>query len=210
MVKFEPKIPLVQALRKNFRLRGLRERDFAKDSLPHLCRDPQRDGKKNRGRTCLAKALGDMEVEKAVEIGVMRGGSAILWASCNPKLHLTCIDPYIETRRHKHYELAKTRLAGPQFELMRCTSMDGLKKFRDECLDFVHIDGGHDFDNVCMDIICWMKKLKVGGVMACHDYHDGFTFGVVEAIRAYTQAHHIDPWYVAEDPQPTAFWQKQR
>jgi predicted O-methyltransferase YrrM len=203
-----PQVPLLQALRNNVRLRGLRSKDFTHDSLPHLCRDPHRDGKKNSGRTQLAKALNDMGVKEGVEIGVMRGGSALLWVRENPALHLTCVDPYIQQRRQKHYEIAKQRLVGDNFELVRSTSMEALEMFEDMTLDFVHIDGGHDFDNVCMDLICWHKKLKHGGVIALHDYHDGLTFGVVEAIRAYTQAHHIDPWFVAEDPQPTAFWQK--
>ena len=86
--------------------------------------------------------------------------------------------------------------------------MEAVPKFEDNSLDFVHIDGDHSFDYVMMDIIEWSKKLKEGGVMACHDFHVGRKFGIIEAVRSYTSCHRIVPWFVVEDPQPTAFWQK--
>ena len=41
----------------------------------------------------------------------------------------------------------------------------------DESLDFVFIDGNHEYDFVFSDIKNWLPTVKCGGVLAGHDYH---------------------------------------
>ena len=91
---------------------------------------------------------------------------------------------------------------------LRKTSMDAVKLIDDESLDFVYIDGNHKFDFVMEDIIHWSRKVRSGGIVACHDFHYGSNVEVVEAVNAYTRANHIDPWYVTKENQPTAYWVK--
>ena len=50
--------------------------------------------------------------------------------------------------------------------------MDAVKKFKDESLDFVYIDGAHDYKNVYKDLKAWSKKVKKGGIVAGDDYVD--------------------------------------
>lgn len=42
--------------------------------------------------------------------------------------------------------------------------------FRDESLDFVYIDGAHDYDSVKRDIELYLPKVKKGGYIGGHDY----------------------------------------
>lgn len=67
--------------------------------------------------------------------------------------------------------------------------MEALKQFKDNSLDFVYIDGNHDYQFVLDDITGWTKKVKMGGAVAGHDYkqykHKNED-GVRRAIKDYT------------------------
>jgi hypothetical protein len=54
--------------------------------------------------------------------------------------------------------------------IIRKTSLQAAKQFKAGSLDFVFIDGAHDYDSVCKDIDAWLPKVKVGGIIAGHDY----------------------------------------
>jgi len=51
-------------------------------------------------------------------------------------------------------------------------STDAAECFDDESLAFVFIDGNHEYDYVLADLRAWWSKVKVGGVIAGHDYYD--------------------------------------
>lgn len=51
------------------------------------------------------------------------------------------------------------------------------KNYNNDSLDFVFIDGGHDYDTVKRDIINWYPKLKKNGFIGGHDY------AVYESVR---------------------------
>ena len=90
--------------------------------------------------------------------------------------------------------------------------MDAVKDFEDGSLDFVYIDGNHDFKNVANDIVEWQKKVRVGGIVAGHDYrrhkpHLTYQCHVVDVVNAYTYAFGINPWFVLQgDKSPSWFW----
>merc|ERR1712048_862566 len=44
--------------------------------------------------------------------------------------------------------------------------------FPDDSLDFVYLDARHDRHSVLMELLAYWPKLRVGGVMAGHDYTD--------------------------------------
>ena len=54
---------------------------------------------------------------------------------------------------------------------LKMTSMEAVKKFENESIDFVFIDGSHEYEDIKNDIISWMPKVKKGGVLAGHDYY---------------------------------------
>lgn len=53
---------------------------------------------------------------------------------------------------------------------IKATSENASTLYPNDSVDFVFIDGGHDYDCVKNDIKCWIPKIKKGGIMAGHDY----------------------------------------
>ena len=70
-------------------------------------------------------------------------------------------------------------------------------------VDFVYIDGNHAFNYVILDILYWSPKVRSGGIIACHDYHDT---PVRMAIDGYTYCNSINPWYKTQEKQVSAYW----
>jgi len=72
-------------------------------------------------------------------------------------------DAYLETMKNiKGFEerAYMIRARGNQ-----CTSL-----FKDYSLDFVYIDANHTYESVKEDIIDWYPKVKIGGIVAGHDF----------------------------------------
>ena len=186
---------------------------YKTDNLPYMGSAP-RDDRRKPDRLMLVEVLALLGFKKGVEIGVRQGAFSMLAFKHIPDLEMTCIDPWAayhgigQDKQDRHYRKAVENLTPFNAKILRRSSMDSLKEFEDESLDFVHIDGNHRFDYVCPDIIFWSFKLKKGGVMACHDYYPFNWAGVVKAVDAYTHCHHIDPWYITRSKTPTAFWAK--
>ena len=53
---------------------------------------------------------------------------------------------------------------------IRMSSVNASKLYDDNSLDFVFLDGSHVYNDIVMDILNWLPKVKVGGVLAGHDY----------------------------------------
>jgi len=152
---------------------------------------------------------------KGAEIGVRKGKYTRAFCQANPNLHMLCVDPwmaygkfYSQERQNRIYESCLEILNGYNVTIIRKTSMEAVKDVPFDSLDFVYIDAEHHFDYVMEDIIHWARRVRSGGIIACHDFHYGSNVDVVEAVKAYTRAHHIDPWYVTKESQPTAYWVK--
>ncbi len=162
----------------------------------------------NVGRENLPQFFKDMGFKAGAEIGVEFGYFSE--SICKAGLKLYAVDPWliygnyrshILQEKYNHvYEDAKKRLAPYDCELIRKFSLDAVKDFEDESLDFVYIDGAHDFKNVTDDISAWSKKVRYGGVICGHDYirieRVRDIIQVKQAIDAYTLAYKINPWYV--------------
>ena len=83
---------------------------------------------------------------------------------------------------------------------------DASRYVDDGSLDFVYIDGGHDFDNVMLDLILWSPKVRSGGVVSGHDYYRFRAAGVAPAVDVYTQQHRITQWFLTDERTPSFFW----
>lgn len=152
----------------------------------------------------MAELFGELGFKEGVEVGTRQGHYAMVLCDSNPHLHLTCVDPW--NRRHQRfYEEAVSNLSTRNVTIMRTTSMEAVGQFNDGSLDFVYIDADHSFDNAMLDTIHWVPKVRVGGIVALHDYCTTVA-GVTWAVNAYTHCHHIDPWYTTREAIPTAFW----
>lgn len=170
-------------------------------------------------RVDLAKMLGEFGLNVGVEIGTRFGDYAKILLDANPACQLTCVDPWMAyNNRSKQWQddsyqralnLLQPYIQQGRCELCRRPSMEAVGSWSDNSLDFVFIDGNHDFDFAMEDIIYWSKKVKTGGVVAVHDYHPFCGSDVRFAVDAYTRGHYIDPWYVTREMEPSAFWVKQ-
>jgi len=164
---------------------------------------------KRYGRNLLPQLFKELDFNIGAEIGVQKGKYSELLCKGNPKLKLYSIDPWkaynsISQGTHDaRYEQTVGRLNPYNATIIRKTSIDALADFNDHVLDFVYIDGNHAFDYVVQDIIHWSKKVKHGGIIACHDYHDA---QVGRAIDSYIYCHVINPWYMLQEAQSTAYW----
>lgn len=165
--------------------------------------------------------LGLFGLNQGVEVGTRFGDFAKILLDANPNLNLTCVDPWeayemssgqrTQDWQDKSYQraldlLVKPGTYGGRVQFMRQYSMEAIKRFKDGCLDFVFIDGNHDFDFAMEDIIYWSRKVREGGIVAVHDYHPFCGSDVRFAVDAYTAGHDIRPWYVTREYEPTAFW----
>ena len=160
-------------------------------------------------RDLLPELFRSLDFKVGAEIGVQRGKYSEKLCKGNPELKLHAIDPWksynsISQGTHDlRYAQAMKRLSPYNVNAIRKTSMEALNDFEDRSLDFVYIDGNHDYDYVCMDIIHWSKKVKSGGIIACHDYH---TAQVGKAIDGFVYCHVIRPWYILQEALSTAYW----
>jgi predicted O-methyltransferase YrrM len=133
------------------------------------------------------------ENQVCCEIGSYMGKSSIvlgmaLKAKRGGKLF--CIDPFdlVESDYYKQAsgeQLKSVSLTRKQF-VMQNISKYGLEETIDLIqgfshfvardfhyqIDFIFIDGDHIFEAVLADFIDWSAKLKVGGVIAFHDYYN--------------------------------------
>jgi len=173
-------------------------------------------------RLTLLDIFAKLGYTKGVEIGVSRGSYSEEMLKRIPNLTLHCVDPWIEYQfshlsnsvQEKNYNLAVKRLSkwieNGQCKIIRKHSEDAVADFNNGSLDFVYIDGAHDFDSVCIDIIKWYPKIRFGGMIGVHDYYlASKRNGVVPAVDAFTKCHKIKDWFVTYEVMPTAFWVKE-
>lgn len=145
------------------------------------------------------------------EVGVERGIFSSVLLKAHPKLELFCIDSwqpydgYIARINGDDlplkYQEAQERLKGYHVHFYRQFSMDAVKRFKDNSLDFVYIDANHDFPWCFEDIIEWEKKVRPGGMVCGHDYikmRSGkpSRVRVVESLNFYTRLKPIETWFV--------------
>ena len=163
----------------------------------------------NFGRNNLPQLFRELDFKIGAEIGVMAGKFSEALIRDNPRLKLFCVDPwqahsdYLDESSQKvldaYYQNAKTLLAPYNCELIRKYSLDAVKDFPEQSLDFVYLDGNHNLQNVINDISEWSKKIKTGGIISGHDYKlhkPSQHMHIYQAVNAYTDTHEIKPWFV--------------
>lgn len=163
----------------------------------------------NVGRDDLAALFAELGFVRGVEVGVERGFYSEVLCRANPGLMLWCVDPwetytgyrdYVTAEKvYSFYEDAKQRLKPYGCRLVRKFSMDAVKEFENRSLDFVYIDGNHQFEFVAQDIGFWARKVRRGGIISGHDFirrKAPTATHVVEAVQGYTYAYDIRPWFL--------------
>ena len=146
---------------------------------------------------------------EGVEIGV-RDGDFSQWVLSHwngIKLHL--VDPWVhqdvnlyndksnvgqseQDQLHLNVVNMMTRRFPGRFQIHRDYSVNAAKSFQDNSLDYIYIDGRHDYKGVKEDLQAWYPKLKNGGLFAGHDFvPDGLLstgdFGVQKSVSEFAQ-----------------------
>lgn len=173
---------------------------------------------KNTNRETLAKLFAELNFTKGAEIGVEEGIYSEILLKANPKLHLICVDAWAAYEGYRDHMIQEemdmifrraTNRLEPYFwrnsgssscMLIKGYSVDEAKNIEDESLDFVYIDANHEFVNVVNDIAAWERKVKVGGIIAGHDYikrkTNAYLMHVPYALAGYTSAYQIKPLFL--------------
>lgn len=167
-----------------------------------------------RGEGGLATLFKELEFKTGAEIGVLKGEYTQILGQTIPNLKLYAIDPWTEYPDYydvsggqpyfnEIYEEAKQRTSFFDCQLIKKFSMEAVKDFEDESLDFVYIDANHEFIHVAEDIHYWSKKVKKGGIISGHDYRRGgfrskCKVNVKDVVQAWTYTNGINPWYIID------------
>lgn len=164
----------------------------------------------NTNRDTLARLFMLLEFQRGVEIGVERGLYSEVLCRENPGVRLSCVDGWKAYRGYRDH-VSQEKLDRFYLEtqerlkpykgvtLIRKFSTEAARDFANESLDFVYIDGNHNFENVTADLAAWSPKVRPGGIIAGHDYalhHWPNQIHVVHAIHGWTRAYDIRPWFV--------------
>jgi|SRR3990167_4036327 len=167
------------------------------------------------GGVGLAELFAELGFKTGAEIGTDQGVYAEILLKTIPNLTLHCIDPWKakayesnqqpESRVNqeffdKRYEETLDRLKDyPNYVIIRKPSMEAVNLFKDNSLDFVYIDGNHDFLNVTQDIHYWLNKVRPGGILSGHDYvrYPSRKFNHVQkVVNAYMTSYHLLPVFL--------------
>lgn len=94
----------------------------------------------------------------------------------------------------------------------RSDSEEILNQFKDESVDYIMVDGAHEYDAVEDDIINWWPKLKPTGVMVGDDYALNSVAEAVKSGLGKMQRNnygvnqgHEQTWHCAKDGQNKVF-----
>ena len=122
---------------------------------------------------------------KGLELGVQRGiyAKTILsqWHNCT-EYHLVDLWAVQENyedianvnqeQQDNNYKLTLDTLSPWTSKIHVCRNYTTacVTKFEDQYFDYIYVDARHDFKGVYEDLIHYWPKLRVGGIMAGHDY----------------------------------------
>lgn len=166
----------------------------------------------NYGRFNMPELFNELGFKIGAEIGVEKGNYLEALCKGMPGAKLYGIDAWKIYKGYPDYGsqktirdlglIAKKRLKPYNCKLIKKYSMDALRGFANESLDFVYIDANHEFRYIAEDIVEWSKKVRSGGIIYGDDYmrtkikSDRGVNHVPYVVNAYTQAYHINPWFI--------------
>jgi predicted O-methyltransferase YrrM len=163
----------------------------------------------------LAKYFGDLGFKKGVEVGVFTGYFSEILCKHMPNLELICCDVWGWGKYKQAEEECLERLKPYNTKIVKQYSVDAAKDVPDGSLDFVYLDGAHDYKNVKADLEAWTPKVRVGGIVSGDDFYffPSGKGGVMQAVTEFTSHHHYDlkltNWDItnplSDDRQPS-FW----
>ncbi|CAN5696784.1 hypothetical protein BH11PLA1_BH11PLA1_03450 [soil metagenome] len=152
-----------------------------------------------------------------VEIGSFRGRStALLAAGAGPGGRVTAIDPHLDFEQDStiHYgdadgcafdaNMLRAGVAA-RVRKLRLKSSEALGAYGDAPIDMLWIDGDHHYPAVLDDLTRWGPLVRVGGVVACHDY-----LWWADVRRAWAEVIASTPRWKVEGQVESIIWATRR
>lgn len=159
----------------------------------------------------IPRTFAELGFTKGAEIGVYEGAYSKNLLQRIPNLHLIGVDLWESYPGYKDFEKndivdaynrAVKNVEGYDCELIKGWSDEVVKTIPDNSLDFVFIDGNHNYEWCVWDIANWSKKVRSGGIIYGHDYDDYSNsrrwkeMNVINAVDGWTKSYKINPWFV--------------
>jgi hypothetical protein len=157
-----------------------------------------------KNRQELIRMFRDRGFKVGAEIGVFDGYFSEFMCQTIPNLKLYSIDAWevypgyrdhkFESSMRKAEAKARERLDPYGVTIIKKFSKDAAKDIPDESLDFVYIDGNHEYHSVKEDIEFWAPKVKRYGIVAGDDYYmtRAGNLGVIQAANEYAAGGGFD------------------
>jgi hypothetical protein len=132
-------------------------------------------------RCLFPEAFKSLGYASGAEVGVLDGDLSIELVRFGGNLFLVDawrnVDGLIDVNNPENavhearYQKVKARFASfPRVSIRRGLSVDVSKTFQDGELDWVYLDADHRQVFVTADLNAWYPKVRVGGMLAGHDY----------------------------------------
>lgn len=166
----------------------------------------------NVGRIDIIRWIKELGFKRGAEIGVDHAEFSREICENNNQLKLFGIDPYLKYDDYHEYKdqaqmdgiyqwaysVMAEHVKKGRYKFIKKKSMDAVKDFEDESLDFVYIDANHEANFPYEDIVEWAKKVRKGGLIMGHDFVrvKVLDFTVKDALEKYTKENNINPWFV--------------
>lgn len=152
---------------------------------------------------------------RVAEVGVLRGAfSRKILDALAPSVFLM-VDPwkkfpaeefgdyknYTQVDWDRLYASVCSRFTVPGVQIIRAVSMEAVVQVPSGSLDFVYLDGNHEYSHVVDDLRAWSRTLRDGGILAGHDYDLPGVRAAVQEFRAgrpvatTTEASCVTYWW---------------
>lgn len=149
-----------------------------------------------------------------IEIGSDVGETASFLLETRKDLFLYCVDPYeayidwngnnLNDRDNVLSQfLSKMQPYEQRYKLFKMRSDDAIAQFMDQSVDFVFIDGLHEYEQTLRDCENYWPMVKKGGLLCGHDYKT--IPGVNNAVNKFASDIGVN---VMEADNDVWFWYK--
>jgi len=137
---------------------------------------------------CDVGSINKYQPMKIAEIGNHCGESTLIIGSFNFVHKLYCVDKWRPPEIIKRLECIEND-ENKNLIFLNGDSIEQSAKIEDNSLDMVYIDAAHDYDSVIADLNAWYPKVKFGGFISGHDYHDKFE--VKKAVGDFNKNYNL-------------------
>ncbi|MGF1456733.1 MAG: class I SAM-dependent methyltransferase [Alphaproteobacteria bacterium] len=122
--------------------------------------------------------------------------SEVLLTECKPE-RVWFVDPWFEEDIRAIALATLSRF--PNAVVLQETSEAAVSRFDDESLDWIYIDGSHEYEDVRHDLRAWAPKIRSGGVIAGDDYYwrnAAGDYSVKKAVDEFLVDAPVSRWFM--------------